>query len=121
MTGSAITRTRLTGANCAILRKRSQDLHVAGICGKDDDTGLRKLPADGDQRVESAHFRHLQIHQRDVWFMVAEMPDCLPAVGSLCNQLHVGLIGQQSHEALAKNRMVINRHDPNPMKTGIHD
>ena len=37
-------------------------LNVAGVGGKHDDSCLRKLIADRDDRVESAHLGHLQIH-----------------------------------------------------------
>src|SRR5215469_5124945 len=53
--------------------------------------------------------------------MGAKLSDRLQAVGGLCNQFHVGVIGQQPHDSLPKNRVVVDGQDPDPMVNVIHD
>jgi len=42
---------------------------------QDDDSGLGKLAANGAYRIDAVHFRHLQVHQSDVWTQRTELLD----------------------------------------------
>ena len=53
-------------------RKRALNLDVAFKRRQHHDAGVWKLVSNGDQGVDPAHVRHAQIHERDVWPMVAE-------------------------------------------------
>ena len=51
--------------------------------------------------------------------MGTELLDCFKSVRGFGNQLHVGVIGQKPDDPLTKNRMVVNRQDPDQIGTGI--
>ena len=101
--------------------ERAQRLHIAGIGGQHDDARLRELAADRNDRIEPAHLRHLQIHQRDVGTVRAKLLDGLAPVGGLGDHLHVRLSSDQSHDALADERMIIHRKDPDGGGFAAHD
>jgi len=44
----------------------SQNLHIAGIGGQDDDAGVGKFGPNSDHGIQATQFRHQQVHQRDV-------------------------------------------------------
>jgi hypothetical protein len=60
-------------------------------------------------RVDTVHFRHLNIKEGHIRSHQTKLLDRLEPVGSLGKQLHIGLIGQHCGQALAKDRMIINR------------
>ena len=63
--------TRLDGA---------EDVRVALVGREHDDLRIVKLRANGDERVEAIHLRHLQVHQRHVGPMGPELLDGLATV-----------------------------------------
>jgi hypothetical protein len=44
--------------------------------------------------------------------MSTELADSLQSAGGFRNQLHVGMISQKADDPLAKNRMVVDRQNP---------
>ena len=61
----------------------------------------------------AVHFRHLQVHQRDVRTMRPELLDRLPAVGRFAHQVISGWMLDETGDALADDGMVIDRENSN--------
>jgi hypothetical protein len=60
--------------------ERPQDLLVPGVCGQYSDSRFGKFPANRDHRINTIHFRHLQVHQGDVRTVATELVDRLPPI-----------------------------------------
>src|SRR5450755_4970138 len=101
--------------------ERTQNLHVAYIGRQHNDLRIWKLPANRNERIDAVHFRHLQIHQRDIGTVRPELLNGLATVGRLAYQNHVGLNANQSGDPLAHNWMVVNRKNSNLRDAGAHE
>ena len=66
------------------------------------------LGADGLNRSDTIHFRHLQIHERDVGSMTLKALDCLDAVFCLSDDRHVGFTVDHRYDAFAHQRMIVD-------------
>ena len=66
-----------------------------------------KLAANRAHRVDAAHLRHLQVHQRDVRLMLAEQLDRLTSVGGFRDQFHIRLTRDQRGDAFADDGMIV--------------
>ena len=91
----------------------AQDLDIAAISGQHNDAGLEKFAANGNQRIQAIHFRHLQVHQSDVRAVRPELLNRFPAIGGLRNQAHVRLGGQKRGDAATEQGMIVDRQNPN--------
>jgi len=74
---------------------------------QDDNSCVGELGANRTNRVDAAHFRHLQIHERDIRAMVSKLFERLASVRRFPNHLYVRLRVDQGSNALAKERMVV--------------
>ncbi len=99
-------------APCARLQC-PQRLRIAGIGRQHDNARLGEFAADGDDRVEAAHFGHLQIHQRDIRDMRPKLLNGLAAGRRVCNQLHVGLGVYQGGDARAHELVIVDGENAN--------
>ena len=68
-------------------------LHIARIGGEDDDAGFWKLAADRADRIQTAHLRHLQVHQCDIWPVRPELLHGLAPIRGFSHQRQIGLCG----------------------------
>ena len=64
-------------------------------------------------RFEPVHLRHLQVHQRHVGPMGAELLDGLAAARAFGDELHVRLAGEQRRHAVAEQRVIVDGQDAN--------
>ena len=81
----------------------------------------RELRPNGDERVEAIHLRHLQVHQRHVRTMRAELLDRFATVGGLCDQGHIRLDPHETGDPFAHEWMVVHRENPNGRAAAAHD
>src|SRR5258708_5039131 len=100
--------------------ERAQHLNVSRVSGQNNNSRRRKLPANRNHGIDAVHFRHLQIHQGYIRTMDSELFDRLAAVGSLGNECHVRLTGQEGGHALAEERMVVDRENANRGPISAH-
>jgi hypothetical protein len=61
-----------------------------------------KLGANRDQRVETVHLRHLQVHQRHVGMETSKLLDRFAPVRRFADEHHVGFIGDQPGNAVSQ-------------------
>jgi hypothetical protein len=67
----------------------------------------RILPfRDGFQRVETVHFRHLEIHQRDIGTMTSELLNRIPAVSASATRTMSG--SSEINPAIPARRVVVD-------------
>ena len=66
----------------------ASSLHIAFVRRQHNNAGVRKLAADGDDRVDATYFRHLQIHEHDIRTVRAKALDGLASVGRFGHQHH---------------------------------
>jgi hypothetical protein len=74
---------------------------------------LGKFVANGVYRVQSVHLGHLQVHQRDVRAVHAELLNRLPSIRRFRNQIHVRLAAQQRCDSLPEHRVIVDCKNPN--------
>src|ERR1700761_5128237 len=77
----------------------ARNMEVARMGRQDDNSCVGELAANGADRIDTAHLRHLQIHERDVRTMFSELFERLTSVRSFPNQLHVRLSVDQHSNA----------------------
>src|SRR5215470_12556552 len=100
---------------------RTQYLHVSHISRQNNDARISKLAAKSDQRIETIHFRHLQIHQRDIWTMCAKLLDTFASICSLRHDPHVGLTAYESFYPFTNHGMIVYHQNPNGIRVAAHD
>src|SRR6266404_843516 len=76
--------------------------HIALVRRQCNNSSVRKLPADCDDRFDAAYFWHLQIHERHVRTMRTKGFDRIASVRRFANQHHVLLTFQQRGNPLAE-------------------
>ena len=89
------------------------DLHISFEGGEHDDAGIWELGADGNHCIDAADIGQPEIHERDVWPMLAETLDGFPSVGRFGDQDHVGLIADDGCDSFPHERMVVDAEDTN--------
>ena len=100
--------------------ERAHHLDVPGVRRQNHDPGIGEFAADGDDCLDAADIRHLQIHEGDVRLVLAELLDRLPSRRGLRNELHVRLVADQHRDALAQKRMVISGEDSDRLRFSVH-
>src|SRR5712692_8510642 len=88
-------------------------LHITRVGCEYNDSRVRKLAPNCNYALDAAHFRHLQVHKRDIRSVLFELRNRFLSVGRLGYQLHVGFGADQYADSLAQQSMVINRQDSN--------
>jgi hypothetical protein len=78
------------------------------MCREDDNSCIGELAANRTDRVDTAHFWHLQIHESDIRAMVPKLFERLASVRGFSNNLNVRLRVDQRGNAFAKKRVVID-------------
>ena len=73
--------------------------------------GVGRAGADGDHRVDAAHVRQPEVHQRHVGPMLLKQLDRFAAGRRLRHHDHVGLVGDDRGDAFAQQRMVVDAED----------
>src|SRR5271157_55348 len=101
--------------------ERTQNLRIACVCRQHNHSGVGKFIANSNQRVKTVHFRHLQVHQRDVRTVRAELLDSLATIGRLAYYSHILLNANQPGDALAHDGMVVDRENSYSRDAGAHD
>src|SRR5258705_13751753 len=99
----------------------AQRLDVAGVRRQDDDVRLWKFAANRNDRIDTVHLRHLQVHQGDIRTVRAELLNRFTSVGRFGDQRHVRLTGDEARDPLAEERMVVDRNNPNRARLSAHD
>ncbi len=100
--------------------ERAQHLSVARVRRQHDDSGVGFLCANRLQRTEAVHFRHLQVHQRHVGTMSAELLNRVASVLRFGDEHHVRLVRNQSRDPGAEQRMVVDGENPNSIGIAVH-
>src|ERR1700677_810053 len=98
----------------------ADDLDVTGVGGEGDEARVGKFSADGAHGVDAVHAGHLQIHEHDIGPMQTKLFDGFQAIGSLADELQVGLIGNERGDALAQNRVIVDQGDANWFRSAGH-
>ena len=98
----------------------AQNVHIALVGRQHDHFCIRKLGSNGDERVEAIHLRHLNVHQRHIRTVRAELLDRFPPVGSFCDHGHIRLNSHETGDPFAHHWMVVDRENANPGAVG-HD
>src|SRR5690242_7999194 len=101
--------------------ERAQNLHVASVGCQHDHFCVGGLVANGNERIEAIHLRHLHVHQRDVRTMSPELLDRLTAVAGFSDQSHVWLKRYHPRDPLAAYGMVVNRQNSDLSGAAAHD
>ena len=91
----------------------AEDVHIALVCRQHDDSCLRELRPNGDERVEAIHLRHLNVHQRHIRAVHAELLDRFSTIRRFGDHGHIRLNFHQTGDPLAHEWMVIDRENPN--------
>src|ERR1700733_754408 len=65
---------------CASLQ-RTYYLNVAYVSREDDDSCSGELAANRADCIDATHLRHLQVHERDIRVVLAELRHRFPSVG----------------------------------------
>ena len=91
----------------------TQNVHVALIGRQHDQFGIRELRSNRDQRIEAIHLRHLNVHQRHVRTVRAELLDGFPTVGRFCDHGHIRLNPHETGDPFAHDWMVVDDENPN--------
>ncbi|MNT60504.1 hypothetical protein D3C72_1980880 [compost metagenome] len=76
--------------------------------------------ADGADRVEAAHDRHLQIHQRDIGQQRVKLLCRLLAIGRLAHQYHAGKGAQQGRDTVEQQLVVVGDEDAYRCRIAAH-
>ena len=76
--------------------------------------------SNGDERVEAIHLRHLNVHQRHVRTVRAELLDRVATVGGFCDHRHVWLNPHETGDPFAHDWMIVDGENPNRRAAG-HD
>ena len=93
--------------------ERTENLHVARVGRQHDNSCVGKFIANRNERVEAIHFRHLQVHQRNVRMVRPELLDGFATVGRFTYQNHVRLNANQTGDPLAYDGMIVDRKNSN--------
>ena len=88
--------------------ERALDLHVALEGSQHDDAGVGKLRPDRDHDIDPAGVGKAQIHQSDIWPMLAKPLQGFARVGCFGYQRHIGLAVDNGGDPFAQQRMVVN-------------
>jgi hypothetical protein len=97
--------------------QRPDHLDIAGVGGEHDDSRLGKFRADCLHGFQACHLRHLQVHQRHIGAMGAELLDRLAAVRRITHDDHARVVGDQDGNACSRQGMIVC--DDNPNRSGI--
>src|SRR5262249_32570216 len=92
---------------CAGLES-AEGLNVTAVRSQYDDTSIGKLVTDRDNRVGTAHSRHLDVHQRHVRALSAELLNRVAAVRALRHHDHIGLAGYERLDSGTEERMIVD-------------
>jgi hypothetical protein len=84
---------------------------------QNDDASFRELATNGADGIDTAHLRHLKVHQSDVRTMRSKLFERLASIGSLRDELHICLIPNQRGNAFAQKWMVIYGQHSNHRST----
>ena len=90
----------------------AKNLYIAFVRRQHNDFCFRKFAPNGDDRIEAVHFRHLQVHERDVRPMCTELLDSLAPIGCFGDQSHIGLRVEEYGYALPYKNMIVNCENP---------
>ena len=99
----------------------AQNVHIALVGRQHDDFCIGELRSNGEERVEAIHLRHLNVHQRHVRPVRAELLDRVPTVGGVCDHRHIRLNPDQTGDPFAHDGMVVDRENPNGRAGVAHD
>src|ERR1700730_4061202 len=100
--------------------ERPQNLYIAGVGRQYNHLCIGKLISNHNERVNTVHFRHLQIHQRDIGTVSAELLNGLATIGGLSYYSDIRLNSKQTGDPLPYDRMVVDRENPNLRTAGGH-
>ena len=82
--------------------ERPQNLDISYVSGQHDDSCPSEFATNRDDGLDAVHLRHLQIHQCHIRPVHSKLLYRLKAIGSLCDEFHVGLSGQELRDSVAK-------------------
>src|SRR6185503_11769956 len=99
----------------------AKNMHIALVGRQHDHSCVRELGSDGDERVEAIHLRHLNIHQRHIRTVRAELLDRFATVGGLCDHRHIRLNLYETGDPIAHDRMIVHRENPDGRAVAAHD
>ena len=85
--------------------------HITLVGGEHDDASGKKLRANGDERLDPIHLRHLDIEQHDIGTKRAILRQRFASVRGLSHDAQIPFVGDERDQACAKYRMVIHRND----------
>jgi hypothetical protein len=88
-------------------------LYIAAVGGQDNDTGVRKVLANGQNCVGTVHNRHLQIHESYVRTMMTELLDRFWSVTGFRYESYVRFTRKDCGDPFAQYRMVVDRKNSN--------
>ena len=91
----------------------AENVHIALVGRQHDHFCIRKLRSNGDERVEAIHLRHLNVHQRHIRTVRAELLDRFPTVGGFCDHGHIRLNSHEAGDPVAHQWMVVDRKNAN--------
>lgn len=98
----------------------ARNLNVARVGCEHDESRIGKLASNGDDGINAIHVGHLEVHERDIGSVQAELFDRFTSGGSLGYDFHVRLIGDKGADAFAKERMIIDGEYSNQLGIGGH-
>src|SRR5271157_1580712 len=101
--------------------ERTDNLHVACVSRQHDDSCVGKFISNSNERIQTVHLRHLQIHQRNVRMVRPELLDGLATVGGFTYYGHVRLDPNQTGDPFPHEWMVVNCENSNLRASGAHD
>src|SRR5271165_830040 len=99
----------------------SLHLGVPGIGSQHDDPRFRSFVANRDQRVQPAHYWHLEVHQRNVRMVCAKLLDRFTSIRCFAYNAHVHLTSDEISNTLTDNWMVVGHQNPNRTRLVAHD
>src|SRR6516164_8805420 len=100
--------------------ERAHGLDVAAVGRQHDDSCVRKLTPNGDQRFDPIDLRHLHVHERDIRSHRSEQLNGLAPVRCLGHGLHIGLRRHQGRDPFAQEWMVVDGEDSNRIGLCTH-
>src|SRR5208283_2996271 len=90
-----------------------QHLGIPGIRSQHDDPRFRSFVPNRNQRVQPAHYGHLDVHQRNVRPLGPELLDRFASIRSFANHAHIRLTTDEICNTLTDDWMVVGHQNPN--------
>src|SRR5580700_11551549 len=87
--------------------ERAQGVGITSVGRKNNDAGVREFAANCPYGVYSAHFWHLQIHQRHIGSVRPKLQNGFAAVRRLGHQLEVRLSGYEGSDPLTNQGVIV--------------